>query len=139
MIISEFGKPVTAKSLNESLAKRFGSRIKLENFTLEQLQDARNKIRTKLSQIEMSESFNTVVEGDDYQKSKLFLDVLNAEISERGDIEDDMLEAAKPDFLDMDKDQKVQGLHLMKYFLYMYEQSMQDLAYTFDILRLLLC
>lgn len=104
MIISEFGKPVTAKSLNESLAKRFGSRIKLENFTLTQLQDARNKLRTKLSQIEMSESFNTVVEGDDYQKSKLFLDVLNAEISERGDIDDDMLEGAKPDFLDMDKD-----------------------------------
>ena len=105
MIISEFGKPVTAKSLNESLAKRFGSRIKLENFTLEQLQDARNKLRTKLSQIEMSESFNTVVEGDDYQKSKLFLDVLNAEISERGDIEEEALEEkAKPDFLDMDKD-----------------------------------
>ena len=104
MIISEFGKPVTAKSLNESLAKRFGSKIKLENFTLEQLQDARNKIRTKLSQIEMSESFNTVVESDDYQKSKLFLDVLNAEISERGNIEDEMLEASKPDFLDMDKD-----------------------------------
>jgi hypothetical protein len=104
MIISEFGKPVTAKSLNESLAKRFGSKIKLENFTLEQLQDARNKIRTKLSQIEMSESFNTVVEGDDYQKSKLFLDVLNAEISERGDIEDDMLEGAKPDYIDLDGD-----------------------------------
>jgi hypothetical protein len=104
MIISEFGKPVTAKSLNESLAKRFGSRIKLENFTLEQLQDARNKLRTKLSQIEMSESFNTVVEGDDYQKSKLFLDVLNAEISERGDIEDDMLEGAKPDYIDLDGD-----------------------------------
>ena len=104
MIISEFGKPVTAKSLNESLAKRFGSRIKLENFTLEQLQDARNKIRTKLSQIEVSESFNTVVESDDYQKSKLFLDVLNAEISERGDIEDDMLEGAKPDYIDLDGD-----------------------------------
>ena len=105
MIISEFGKPVTAKSLNESLAKRFGSRIKLENFTLEQLQDARNKIRTKLSQIEMSESFNTVVEGDDYQKSKLFLDVLNAEISERGDIEADSLEEkAKPDYIDIDGD-----------------------------------
>ena len=105
MIISEFGKPVTAKSLNESLAKRFGSRIKLENFTLEQLQDARNKIRTKLSQIEMSESFNTVVESDDYQKSKLFLDVLNAEISERGDIEADSLEEkAKPDYIDIDGD-----------------------------------
>lgn len=127
MIISEFGKPVTAKSLNESLAKRFGSRIKLENFTLEQLQDARNKLRTKLSQIEMSESFNTVVEGDDYQKSKLFLDVLNAEISERGDIEDDMLEGAKPDYIDLDgdgdkkepmkkaaKDKKSKGIQAMK-------------------------
>jgi len=92
MIISEFGKPVTAKSLNESLARRFGQKIALENFTLAQLQDARNKMRTKLSQIEMSESFNTVVESDDYQKSKLFLDVLNAEISERGDIEEEAID-----------------------------------------------
>ena len=42
MNISEFAKPVTAKSLNESLAKRFGQKVKLENFTIEQLQDARN-------------------------------------------------------------------------------------------------
>ena len=108
MIISEFGKPVTAKSLNESLARRFGQKIALENFTLAQLQDARNKMRTKLSQIEMSESFNTVVESDDYQKSKLFLDVLNAEISERGDIEEEALEEKKhnkrPDSPDLDND-----------------------------------
>ena len=109
MIISEFGKPVTAKSLNESLARRFGQKIALENFTLAQLQDARNKMRTKLSQIEMSESFNTVVESDDYQKSKLFLDVLNAEISERGDIEEEAIEEKKdnkkrPDYPDLDKD-----------------------------------
>ena len=76
MIISEFAKPVTAKSLNESLAKRFGKRIALESFTLQQLQDARNKLRTRLSQIEVSESFNTVIESDDYQRQKLFLDVI---------------------------------------------------------------
>jgi hypothetical protein len=35
----------------------------------------------------MAESFNTVIESENYQKSKLFLDVLNAEIAERGDIE----------------------------------------------------
>ncbi len=99
MNIREISKPVTAKSLNESLAKRFGKRIALENFTLEQLADARNKVRTTLSQIETNESFNSV-KNDTYQKSKLFLDVLNAEITERGDVE----EAAKPDFLDMDKD-----------------------------------
>ena len=99
MNIREISKPVTAKSLNESLAKRFGQRIALENFTLEQLADARNKVRTTLSQIETNESFNSV-KNDTYQKSKLFLDVLNAEITERGDVE----EAAKPDFLDLDKD-----------------------------------
>ena len=92
MNISEFAKPVTAKTLNESLAKRFGKRIALESFTLAQLHDARNKLRTRLSQIEVSESFNTVVESDEYQKSKLFLDVLNAEISERGDIEEEAIE-----------------------------------------------
>ena len=92
MNISEFAKPVTAKALNESLAKRFGKKIKLENFSLTQLQDARNKLRTQLSQIEMNESFSAVSSSSSYQKNKLFLDVLNAEISERGDIEETPLE-----------------------------------------------
>lgn len=82
MNIREISKPVTAASLNESLAKRFGQRVALEKFTLEQLQDARNKVRTKLSQVETNESFNTV-HKEAYQKSKLFLDVLNAAILER--------------------------------------------------------
>jgi len=82
MNIREISKPVTAKSLNESLAKRFGKRIALEKFTVEQLEDARNKIRTVLSQVETNESFDTV-KSSSYQKNKLFLDVLNAEIAER--------------------------------------------------------
>ena len=98
MNIREISKPVTAKSLNESLAKRFGKRIALEKFTVEQLEDARNKLRTDLFNVETTESFNAV-KTDAYQKSKLFLDVLNAEITER-----EATEAAKPDFLDMDKD-----------------------------------
>ena len=105
MHIREFAKPVTAKTLNESLAKRFGTKINLESFTLQQLHDARNKLRTQLSQIEMTENFNSAVENDTYQKSKMFLDVLNAEISERGDIDDPAIEeAAKPDYIDLDKD-----------------------------------
>lgn len=82
MNIREISRPVTAKALNESLAKRFGKRINLENFTLDQLQDARNNLRTKMSQVETTESFSTVHQ-ESYQKNKLFLDVLNAEISER--------------------------------------------------------
>jgi len=104
MNISEFTKPITAKSLNESLAKRFGKKINLSSFTLEQLQDARNKLRTQLFNVETNESFDSVA-GDAYNKSKLMLDVLNAEISERGDIDEESIEeAGKPDFPDIDND-----------------------------------
>lgn len=87
MQIREFGKPVTAKSLNESLAAKFGQKFNIERFTLEQLQDARNKIRTRLSQVETNESFDSV-HNELYQKSKMMLDVLNAAISERGGIDE---------------------------------------------------
>jgi uncharacterized FlgJ-related protein len=99
MNIREISKPVTAKSLNESLARKFGKKIALEKFTLEQLQDVRNKLRTTLSQVETNESFNAV-RSETYQKNKLFLDVLNAEITER----EDVVEADKPDFADIDGD-----------------------------------
>jgi len=85
MNISELNRPVTAKALNESLAKQFGEKINLEAFSLEQLQDVRNKLRTTLSQVETTESYSSVT-TDKYAKNKLFLDVLNAEISEREDI-----------------------------------------------------
>jgi hypothetical protein len=82
MNIREIAKPVTAKALNESLAKRFGKKIDLESFTVEQLQDARNKLRTTLSQFETNESFDSVHTSKTYQKNKLFLDVLNAAVAE---------------------------------------------------------
>tara|TARA_B100001057_G_scaffold474707_1_gene540578 strand:+ start:7357 stop:8517 length:1161 start_codon:yes stop_codon:yes gene_type:complete len=85
MNIREISKPMTAKALNESLAKRFGKKINLEAFTLEQLEDARNKLRTKLSQFETNESFDSVNTSDTYQKNKLFLDVLNAAVKEAHD------------------------------------------------------
>ena len=92
MNIREISKPITAKALNESLAKKFGQRLNLEEFTLGQLQDAQNKLRTTLSQVETKESFNST-QTPAYQKSKLFLDVLNAEIGERADIDEPVLEA----------------------------------------------
>jgi hypothetical protein len=88
MNIRDISKPVTAKSLNESLEKKFGKRVKLESFTLEQLYNSRNKLRTALSQIETNESYGAVNTSETYQKNKLFLDVLNAEISERESVEE---------------------------------------------------
>ena len=96
MNIREFSKPVTAKRLNESLAKKFGSKINIDQFTTEQLLDVRNKLRTKVFNVETTESFNSVQEQE-YSKNKLFLDVLNAAISERDDnIIDAIDEAIEP-------------------------------------------
>ena len=82
MQIREFTRPVTVATLNENLQKRFGQKIDVSKFTLEQLEDARNRVRTLLSQVETNESFDSVNTSDVYQKNKLFLDILNQAIAE---------------------------------------------------------
>ena len=130
MQIRDINKPVNSKTLNETLAKKFGSRLDTDSFTLEQLQDARNKIRTKLSQIETNESFSGLTKNETYSKNRLFLDILNAAITERSHIAEaagcpccesskadctcspnckscdcnKIDEAAKPDYIDIDGD-----------------------------------
>ena len=85
MQIREFSAPVTAAKLNESLAQRFGSKINIDEFTTEQLQDARNKLRTQVFNVETTESFDAV-QDKGHSKNKLFLDVLNAALHERDDV-----------------------------------------------------
>lgn len=86
MKLQEISKPKTAAQLNETLAKTFGQKIDLEAFTLEQLQDARNKVRTSLRDIETTESFDATIRNEDYQRNKMYLDVLNAALNERNHI-----------------------------------------------------
>ena len=86
MQIREFSKRVTSKQLNENLAKTFGYKINLEQFTDVQLEDARNKLRTKISQFELSESFDSMLESPEYQKTRMFLDTLNHELLEREEL-----------------------------------------------------
>jgi len=83
MQIKEFSQPVTSARLNESMAKKFGIRLDLEQFSNVQLEDARNKLRTEISQFEMNESFDSVYENSQYQKKRMFLDVINQEMLER--------------------------------------------------------
>ncbi len=131
MQIRDINKPVNSTTLNETMAKKYGKKIDTDSFTLEQLQDARNRLRTKLSDIETNESFSGLSQNRTYSKNKLFLDILNAAISERADVEVDEGEipkglkdyqdrkgkgkkhtskdkpakgGKKPDFLDLDKD-----------------------------------
>jgi len=83
MQLRELSKPITAKALNESLAQQFGYKLNLEQFTMEQLSDVQNKLRTKMSQFELGESFDSVNESPAYQKTRLMLDCINQEILER--------------------------------------------------------
>ena len=103
MQIRDINKPINSKTLNETLARKYGSRLDVDSFTLEQLQDARNRIRTKLSQIETNESFGGLPKNETYSKNKLFLDILNAAISERADIDEgkDQDEDGDRDFADV--------------------------------------
>ena len=94
MQIRDINKPVNSKTLNETMAKKYGTKLNVDTFTLEQLQDARNKLRTKLSDIETNESFSGLSQNKTYSKNKLFLDVLNAAISERSEIDEGELPPA---------------------------------------------
>jgi hypothetical protein len=84
MNIREIAKPITSATLNESMAQKFGTKINLAKFNFVQLEDARNQLRSQVRDIETNESFNAV-HTDSYQKSKLFLDILNKAIIERQD------------------------------------------------------
>ena len=90
MQIRELSKPVTSKMLNESLAKNFGYKINFEQFNDVQLEDARNKLRTKLSQFEVNESYDSLHDSREYQKTRMFLDCINQEIMEREESKGDV-------------------------------------------------
>ena len=83
MRITEFHQKPTAKALNESAAQMFGQKLNLDSFTLEQMLDARNKLRTKVSQFESASSYDAVINNENFTKNKMFLDVLNTAIEER--------------------------------------------------------
>jgi hypothetical protein len=83
MRILDFNKTPSAETLNENAGKAFGQKLDLSKFNLEQLEDTRNHIRTKLSQIENSSSFNAVYEDESYAKNKAFVEILTRAIDER--------------------------------------------------------
>jgi hypothetical protein len=72
-----------AERINESIHKAFGKKIDLASFDIAKLEDARNKLRTQISQVRNSSSFNENLENDAYHQAQWMLDAINTEISER--------------------------------------------------------
>ena len=73
----------SSRRLNESMEKMFGKKINLESFDLPRLEDARNKLRTQLSQIRSESSFNENLENEAYSQAQFMLDAINSEIAQR--------------------------------------------------------
>jgi len=82
MKTSDFTPPLSSKKLNENMNKMFGVRVKLENYSREQLEDMRNKLRTRVFQQEGSAGINDLLTNETYQKDKAMLDLLNTRIKE---------------------------------------------------------
>lgn len=93
MNIREFSKPLTSKALNESLAKTFGQKINLDAFTNQQLEDVRNKLRTKVFTMEQELPYDSLHKNTDYQKNKLFIDTIHAALAEREEKESKVVES----------------------------------------------
>ncbi len=110
----------SAKRINESIEKVFGKKLNLESFELDQLQDARNKLRTQLSQQRASSEFNENIENDAFTRAQWMLDAINAEITHR---EEFIVDSVQEN--DTIKNQDV-GPQIGKAILANYEYSVDD-------------
>lgn len=76
-----FNAPNSSK-LNENFAKQFGGKVNLDKYTREQLEDMRNKLRTRVFQQEGSAGYNDLLTNETYQKDQAMLQLLNTRIKE---------------------------------------------------------
>jgi hypothetical protein len=83
-----FSTDRSPRRLNEALSKLFGKQINFESFDQARLEDARNKLRTQLSQYRSQAGFNENLENDNYHKAQFMLDAINAELARRETNED---------------------------------------------------
>jgi hypothetical protein len=82
MKTTDFNKAITSAQLKEDLEKRFGARVNLAKYDREQLEDIRNKLRTRIFQQEGAAGINDLLTNETYQKDKAMMELLNTRIKE---------------------------------------------------------
>ena len=82
MKTSDFTFQLTSSQLKENINKQFGVKINLERYEREQLEDMRNKLRTRIFQHEGAAGINDLLTNEAYQKDKAMLELLNTRIKE---------------------------------------------------------
>jgi len=126
MKTSDFFKSVTSRTLQENIEKQFDINLDLSGYDRSELEDFRNKLRTRTHQAEHTSGINDLLTNETYQKDKAMLELLNTRIKEMlGEdikkLRDRMVEleeakkgvrdikhstkakGSKPDFLDLNK------------------------------------
>jgi hypothetical protein len=83
MQIRELSNKISSDTLNESLASKFGYRLTLNKFSDAQLSQVQLQLSEKLGTFEKTNSFDSVLENNDYQKHRAMLGVVRQEIKER--------------------------------------------------------
>jgi hypothetical protein len=83
MQVKDLSHPKNSKSLNESVAKKFGYKLNLDSFTESQLMVARDRMADKIATFESSRQYDAVYESNEYHKDRAFLDVILQAIQER--------------------------------------------------------
>jgi hypothetical protein len=82
MKTTDFSATITSSKLKENMNKMFGLSVSLDKYDREQLEDMRNKLRTRVFQQEGRAGINDLLTNETYQKDKAMLDLLNTRIKE---------------------------------------------------------
>ena len=82
MKTTDFTAKISSSKLKENMNKMFGVNVSLDKYSREQLEDMRNKLRTRVFQQEGSAGINDLLTNETYQKDKAMLDLLNTRIKE---------------------------------------------------------
>jgi len=83
----ELTKPITTESLLSEFESRFNQTMDVSKFTMEELEDTANHIRTKIHNITQNTHFGHELKDDAYQKNQMMLDIVNQAIKEYSDTE----------------------------------------------------
>lgn len=82
MKTNDINPVITTRRLLENFSRQFGTKLNLEKYTREQLEDFRNRLRTSVSQFERTSRFNESLNSEKYQRDRAILDILNTHLSE---------------------------------------------------------
>lgn len=82
MRTSDFTTKPNSRVMNETLNKKFGEKLDIENYSLGQLRKASELIENRISVLKKS-NFNETLESEEFHRLKLMQDIVRTAISER--------------------------------------------------------